>query len=510
MEALIIPATPDDEGLTMWKRYALGVLIALWTGLATAQEGGKPAGEGWLSLFDGRSLSGWKASEHPASFRVADGQIICEGPRAHLFYVGEGKLPEFKDFELRAEVLTKPGANSGIYFHTAFQEEGWPEKGFEIQVNNTHRGEGDYRELKKTGSLYGVRNQYKTLARDNEWSALHVIVRGKRVQVRVNDTLVVDYVEPQPPVTAKGHEGCVLSQGTFALQCHDPQSRVSFRNILVKPLAEEPGAGSAEKPPVDEAYKQCLDLGADNFPLVNLHVHLKGGLTLPEALDVSRKTGVNFGIAVNCGLGFSVTNDAGIEAFLKTMAGQPVFVGMQAEGREWVRLFSPEAIAKFDYVFSDAMTFTDEAGKRTRLWIKEEVEVRDKQVFMNTLVERILGILNREPIDIYVNPTFLPDCIAREYDTLWTPERMRQVVDAAVKNGVAIEINARYRLPSPAFIKMAKRAGAKFTFGTNNGDRVVGGLDYCLEMTRECGLTWQDMFLPKPDGQKPIQTRKKG
>ncbi len=494
----------------MWKRSALGVMIALWAGLATAQEAGKPVGEGWLPLFDGRSLSGWKASEHPASFKVVDGQIVCEGPRAHLFYVGEGKAPEFRDFELKAEVLTKPGANSGIYFHTTFQAEGWPEKGFEIQVNNTHLGEGGYRELKKTGSLYGVRNQYKTLVRDNEWFTVRVVVRGKRVQVRVNEILLVDYVEPRPAVTAKGHEGCVLSQGTFALQCHDSQSRVCFRNILVKPLAEEPGLGSEERPLVDEAYRQCLDLGADNFPLVNLHVHLKGGLTLPEALEVSRKTGVNFGIAVNCGLGFAVTNDAGVEGFLKTMAGQPVFVGMQAEGREWVRLFSPEAIAKFDYVFTDAMTFTDEAGKRTRLWIKEEVEVRDKQVFMDTLVERILGILNREPIDIYVNPTFLPDCIAREYDTLWTPERMRRVVDAAVRNGVAIEINARYRLPSPAFIKMAKRAGAKFTFGTNNGDRVVGGLDYCFEMTRECGLTWQDMFLPKPEGQKPIQVRKKG
>ncbi len=255
------------------------------------------------------------------------------------------------------------------------------------------------------------------------------------------------------------------------------------------------------------------EVGPSAWPekgLVNMHVHLKGGLTLPEALDVSRKTGVKFGIAVNCGLGFSVTNDAGIDGFLKTMAGQPVFVGMQAEGREWVRLFSPEAIAKFDYVFTDAMTFTDEAGKRTRLWIKEEVEVRDKQVFMDTLVERILGILDREPIDIYVNPTFLPDCIAREYDALWTPERMRQVVDAAVRNGVAIEINARYRLPSPAFIKMAKRAGAKFTFGTNNGDRVIGALDYCLEMVRECGLTERDMFVPKPDGRKPIQLRHKG
>jgi histidinol phosphatase-like PHP family hydrolase len=123
------------------------------------------------------------------------------------------------------------------------------------------------------------------------------------------------------------------------------------------------------------------------------------------------------------------------------------------------------------------------------------------------LINRIVGILNHEPIDIYVNPTFLPEVIAAEYDTLWTKERMQTVVDAAMKNNVAIEINARYRLPSPSFIKLAKQAGVKFSFGTNNGDRRVGDLDYCLAMVKECGLTAKDMFMPKPDGKKPVQVR---
>ncbi|MCL5096845.1 MAG: hypothetical protein M1608_04835 [Candidatus Omnitrophica bacterium] len=211
---------------------------------------------------------------------------------------------------------------------------------------------------------------------------------------------------------------------------------------------------------------------------------------------------------MNCGLGFSVTNDAGIYRYLDTMKGQPVYVGMQAEGREWVHMFSKEAVAKFDYVFTDAMTFRDDHGKRMHLWIKDEVDIKDKQAFMDMLVRRIQSIMNDEPIDIYVNPTFLPECIAGEYDRLWTPERMQKVVDAAAKNGIAIEINARYYLPSPAFIKLAKKAGVKFTFGTNNGDRDVGGLGYCLDMVKECGLTAQDMFMPKPDGQKPVQVRK--
>jgi histidinol phosphatase-like PHP family hydrolase len=171
-------------------------------------------------------------------------------------------------------------------------------------------------------------------------------------------------------------------------------------------------------------------------------------------------------------------------------------------------MFSPEAVAKFDYVFTDSMTWTDNAGKRMRLWIKDEVgEIADKQAFMDLLVDRAVGILSREPVDIYVNPTFLPDSIAAEYDQLWTPARMQKVVDAAAKGGVAIEINARYKLPSVAFIKLAKAAGCKFTFGTNNGGREVGKLDYCFEMVKECGLKWQDMWVPKAEGQKPVQVK---
>ena len=268
-------------------------------------------------------------------------------------------------------------------------------------------------------------------------------------------------------------------------------------------LAAEP----AKPPEAVGTNPQMLQFQREHFPVVNFHAHLKGGLTLDQALEQARNSGVKYGIAINCGLGFSVTNDAGINSYLDTLKGKPVFVGMQAEGREWVRLFSKEVVAKFDYVFTDAMTFTDDSGKRMRLWINDEVEVKDKQAFMDMLVSRILGIMNNEPIDIYVNPTFLPDCIAKEYDALWTQERMQKVITAAVKNGVAIEINARYRLPSPAFIKLAKQAGVKFSFGTNNADRDVGSLDYCLAMVQECGLTPQDMFMPKPNGQKPVQTR---
>ncbi len=231
-----------------------------------------------------------------------------------------------------------------------------------------------------------------------------------------------------------------------------------------------------------------------DFPLIDYHVHLKGDFTYDKAVERSKQTGIRYGVAVNCGLGFPTQTDSAALAWFETMKGSPFLLAMQAEGREWVKMFSPAVIAKFDYVFTDAMTYTDASGKRVRLWIREEVSVTDKQQFMDDLVGRIETILGTEPINIYVNPTFLPDCISAEYDKLWTRSRMMQVINAAVNNHIAIEINNRYRIPSEKFIKLAKKQGAKFAFGTNNTDSNMGDLDYCLEMRERCGLTVEDMF----------------
>jgi hypothetical protein len=438
------------------------------------------ADEDWIPLFNGRTLDGWKAGGGKDSFRVVNGQIAVDGPRSHLFYTGNIHNAQFKNFELKAEVMTRPGTDSGICFQSQFQEDGFPRQGFEVQVDNTYVGEGGYIERKKTGSLYGVRDIYKQLVNDNEWFRLHIAVRGKQVQVWVNEVLVLDYVEPDPAVQAEGlADGRVLSRGTFALQCHDAGSKAFFRNILVRSLPDDLQAATAERPIVDAAYRQILRMLTENYPVVDYHVHLKGGLALEEALRESRRLGIQYGIAINGGLGFPVTNDA--EEFLRSMAGQPAFVALQGEGREWVKLFSKETVAKFDYVFTDAMTFTDDAGKRMRIWIPEEVgKIKDRERFMEMYVERIVRVLQLERIDIYANPTFLPEVIAADYDRLWTAARMQRVIDAAKTTGVAIEINNRYRVPSAAFIKAGKKAGLKFSFGTNNADRNLGRLEYCL------------------------------
>jgi hypothetical protein len=249
---------------------------------------------------------------------------------------------------------------------------------------------------------------------------------------------------------------------------------------------------------VDETFRRIIDTGRNNYPMVDYHVHLKSGLTLQQALVKSRRDGIQYGIAVNCGKGFPVDSDAAARQFAESMKGQPVFIAMQAEGREWTQMFSRQTAAIFDYVFTDSMTWTDDHGKRMRLWLPDDVGgIADPEAFMETLVARTLGILEREPIDIYVNPTFLPDVLAKDYDRLWTEERMKKVVDAAARNHAAIEINNRYKLPGVAFIKLAKAAGCKFTFGTNNtGPDDLMRCEYGLSMIQECRLGWQDFFVP--------------
>src|SRR5271157_2309704 len=478
-------------------------LLASLLVLPAALRGGDDEG---IPLFNGHSLEGWKAGEHHRSFRVEDRRIVAAGPRAHLFYAGTAGSANFKNLDLKAEVLTRPGACSGIYFHTQFQSRGPLKTGFKLQIYNKYAGEGDERDRRKTGSLSGIRNICKAMVNDDEWFELRVQVRDKQAQVWLNGTPIVDYVEPSPPPDATTAK---LGHGTFALECCAGSPPAYFRNLVVKPLPDDLRTPAAQLPQVDDVYRQLLQMNQEGFPVVDYHVHLKGGLTLEQALANSRRLGIMYGIAVNGGLKFPITNDAGVLDFLASMKGTPAFIGLQGEGREWVTLFSRETIAKFDYIFTDCMTFTDDGGVRRRLWIPEEVgEISDPEQFMEMLVNRIVGILNHEPIDIHANPTFLPDAIARDYDRLWTPERMQRVIEAAKANDVAIEINNRYRIPSPAFIQRAKSTGVKFSFGTNNGDPNLGRMEYALAMVKQCGLTRQDIFMPKPEGQKAAQRRK--
>ena len=185
--------------------------------------------DGWVTLFDGKSLDGWKANKE-GTFSVEDGSIKVAGTTAHLFYDGPVKNHDFKNFEFKSLVMTKPGSNSGIYFHTAYQEKGFPDKGFEVQVNNSHT------DWKRTGGLYDIQDTREVYVKDDVWFTEYIRVEGKHVIVKINDKVVTDWTQPDGFVPPEGHGYRIIADGTFALQGHDPKSIVFFKDIMVKPL----------------------------------------------------------------------------------------------------------------------------------------------------------------------------------------------------------------------------------------------------------------------------------
>jgi hypothetical protein len=455
--------------------------------------------EEWISIFDGKSLDGWQASEKESSWKIQDGAIVTNGERSHLFYAGKLSNHDFKNFELIADVKAEDNSNSGIYFHTNFQESGWPEKGYECQVFNGAKNPDttNYIERRMTGSLYAVRDVTKSPAKNNEWFQYRIVVQGKTIQTYINGDLISDYTEPENVLRAEDKKGRVLSSGTFALQCHDPKSKVYYKNIKVKVLPDD--APSLGEPLADQDFERKLQKLSDKgIPLADLHGHLKEGLTVDEILENGRKYGITYGIAYNCGIGMGFETNDSLQNFITNYKRpEQTYIAMQAEGREWLDIFSKETIAQFDYVFTDAMTWTNDNGKRMRLWLKQETEVGDPQDFMDQLVNRIETVVRNEPIDIYVNATYLPDEIHDQYDELWTNERMDKVIQALADSKVAMEISARYKIPSATFIKRAKEAGVKFTFGTNNTNpNDLGRLEYCIDMVTQCDLTRDDLWLP--------------
>lgn len=248
-----------------------------------------------------------------------------------------------------------------------------------------------------------------------------------------------------------------------------------------------------------EKYSHKIDsLNKLGFEVTDYHAHLKGGLTIDELIAHGDSFGIKYGVAINCGMGFPVDNDSLLSLVYHEMRAYPVLIAMQAEGREWVTMVSRDSAELFDYIFTDAMTFYDRNGRRTRLWIPEEVYIDDKDTFMDDYISRIESILDTENIDIYVNPTFLPEKLLTSYDALWTDTRIDRMIDALKRNQIAMEINTRYKIPSEKIIKKAKAAGVLFTLGTNNGDANMGYLAYGIDMINACDLKPSDFWRPRP------------
>jgi len=203
-------------------------LVLLFTlFIITATVFAQSSDDDWISLFDGQTFNNWSAAENPETFSIEDGMIVVDGPRAHLFYNGPVENHNFDDFVFKTDIMTMENANSGIFFHTQYQEEGWPAHGYEAQINNSYDPDP-----RRTASLYNVDDNTEITFPDNEWFTMTIRVEGQHITIMVNDEVITDHTEPED--VDRGTN--VLSSGTFALQGHDPDSKVYFKNIRVKPL----------------------------------------------------------------------------------------------------------------------------------------------------------------------------------------------------------------------------------------------------------------------------------
>ncbi len=270
--------------------------------------------------------------------------------------------------------------------------------------------------------------------------------------------------------------------------------------------------GTATRASSDEAAP--LPQTDDGLPLLDLHAHLDGS-TIAQVAALAAQRGVKLGIVEHAGGAENVypvvlSNDEQLGRYLEMLDGFPVYRGVQTEWTDWAACFSPRMLARLDYILTDAMTFPGRDGRRVKLWEKDvesRVDMDDKQAFMDRYVEWHVMIIERQPIDILANTSWLPAPLAADYDGYWTDDRIRRVVEAAVKHGVALEISTGFQLPKRRFLQIAKAAGAKFTFGSNGRFPQMGKLDYSLSMARALGLTAADLFTPAADGQKAVQRR---
>lgn len=240
----------------------------------------------------------------------------------------------------------------------------------------------------------------------------------------------------------------------------------------------------------------------DELPRVDLHVHIHDdehpaqSLKPADAAALSKKMGVRFGVLGEGGCGGEIHDNQTLVEFLDSLEGLPVYRGLQIYGFDWPRCLSKENLARLDYLSADALVFPDGSGKSVWLWLPG-VSFDDPQDFMERYVDYNVRVLS-QPVQVWANPTYLPESLKSRYSELWTPERMDRVIRAAVDHNIAIEINAHFQIPSQDFIRRAKAAGAKFTFGSNRHVHGIGEIDYCLKTARECGLSKRDIWVPAP------------
>lgn len=392
------------------------------------------------------------------------------------------------NFVLRGQACTEKGSEASILFHSDGKS------GYEVLFRN-----GGIDGTRKSGSLTAVRNLYRSLAEDGTWFDFEIAVRGRNITVGINGTEVVCYTEPDRPYRTEEYSDRLLGSGKFFIR--GGSGCVRFRDMSVTDLEDDARNVNDTLPAIDEQSDAIIRLQQKNFPVIDYHVHLKGGLTKEMAHAMSMNYGINYGVAPNAGeggVGRMLADDSEVYEYYDEVKPLPFLCGVQGEGRKWTSTFSQEALSIFDYLFTDAMTIMDHKNRNSRIYRQEEVHFDgvDREGYMDRIVDQTVLILTNEPADIFANPTYIPDEMHADYDRYWTEERVDRILDVMEKYDIAMEINARYRIPSLEIISKAKERGLKFTFGTNNVDADFGRLEYCVEAIEKCGITAEDMWFP--------------
>ena len=396
-----------------------------------------PGDEGWVELINGKDFTGWKASENTSTWSVtSDGLFQAVGKRSHLFYEGEYLKEGFKNFELEFKVRTYKLANSGVYFHTAYQETGWPNNGIEIQVNNTHIGERDYIELKKMASLYGVRNVYKTFGKDGEWMTVKARVESNRVQIWLNGLKTVDYIQPEKTFSAVKR----LGKGTFCLQGHDSLSKMQYKSFRVRRLPDDAHT-SVAAPAWGAWHDSMVVLQGRQFAFIDLNP--KTILPAKQLADYVYGSGVNV----------SLLKTPASSGELAAAKNFPLFTGIKVNAKDQATAKATAA----DYIIGESTDLQSAktllSGKKINIW-------SDKGKSLQT-------------------------------------NNASALLDMARQNNIAIEIDNINHHPSIDVIKMAKEKGCKFTFAglipATNMEKSM----YVMDAIKQGGLTYKDEYVPK-------------
>ena len=237
------------------------------------------------------------------------------------------------------------------------------------------------------------------------------------------------------------------------------------------------------------------------YPLMDLHVHRSDKLTIDDIVVLSKKLNMQIGVMENIAP-WGIQTDEALKSYIDTIRPYPVFVGLQPMSPGWSKNLSAALINQADYIIMDPQIVEkgNRYGETIKLW-EYNCYIDDADYFMEQNMKHYLRILTGdEPLDVFACPLFLPCCLQREYERLWTKQRLTQLIEAAEARHIAFEINDIVHVPHEEFIRMAKQAGLKFTFGSDSRNHYVGRLDYCKQVASRCGLTEKDFFVPVRKG----------